>query len=272
MILLVILVGIIIYFVALYGAPVYEAHQKRKTIAEIRAYIQNDLYDCLAPVSQDFPIKGELEVIGESEWTSSPPGKNSGYTWKDMITAFLHTDASFDALTERERYQHISAFGEGCTDLFQETMQEKFPTYFDYFKLLAGAYEDMVDHGIEYNFYIQTPNTIYKYRGEQDCYGLGISGLKHTLKDPQSIYYKDPNAPTPTPIPTTNPTPRPTRTPSSRPSQGSIREDPHEAHLFDDPDSYADYYAEEFAEEIGESVDEGYQEAYDHWLYWHEGD
>ena len=90
--------------------------------------------------------------------------------------------------------------------------------------------------------------------------------MRHKLTDPQSIYYEDPNKATPTP------TPSPTKRPTPRPTQSTVREDPYEAHLFDDPDEYSFYWAEEFAEESGENYEEGDLEAYDHWEYWHEDD
>ena len=75
---------------------------------------------------------------------------------------------------------------------------------------------------------------------------------------------KTSSAPTPTPRPLA------TYTPSKESSLKGKETDPYEAHLYDDPDEYADRYAEEFAEEIGEDTDEGYWEAYDHWNYWHD--
>ena len=60
--------------------------------------------------------------------------------------------------------------------------------------------------------------------------------------------------------------------PEPRPSKSAGRTDPDEAHLYDDPDEYADDYTEWFAEQLGEDSDAGYDEAYSHWWDWHEED
>ena len=248
----------------------YEKEQKKQVVEEARAYFENDIPNDIEKAYEGFSIPGTLDIKTESEWGNSSLHHKPVYYWEDTLTVTLRTDTGFDELEEREKYNAISDFGWTGIDAFQKVMEEKFPGYFSSYKLTAGVYDRTVLFYIKYHFYIKTPRCTYRYLGEPDSYGIGTGDHVHRLTDPQSRYYVDPNKPKATPKPTAAPKPRVTYTPGKYSSLYGNDTDPDEAHLYDDPDEYADRYAEEFADEMGEDADEGYQEAYDHWLYWHE--
>ena len=247
-----------------------EKEQKKAVVEEAHSYFENEIPDVLRKAYEGFSIPGTLEIEAVSEWKNSSLHHKPVYSWEDTLTVTLHTDNSFEDLTEREKYNAISDFGWTGIDTFQEDIEEKFPGYLSSYMLTAGVYDRTVLFDIIYHFYIKTPKCTYQYLGKQDSYGIGTGSMVHYLTDPQSKYYVDPDAPTPTPRPTATPKPRVSYKPGKHSSLSGKETDPDEADLYDDPDEYADRYAEEFAEEIGEDVDEGYQEAYDHWMYWHE--
>ena len=248
----------------------HDQEKKKAVVEECRAYFENEIPNELRKVYEDFEIQGELDIKAVSEWGNSSFRYKPVYTWEDTLTVTLHTDTSFDDLEEREKYNIISEFGWKGIDAFQTIMEDKFPGYFSSYKLTAGVYDRTVMFDINRNFYIKTPKCTYRFLGKRDSYGIGTGTQVHLLRDPQSMYYVDPNKPKLTPKPTPTPKPLATYTPSKKSSPSGKETDPDEAHLYDDPDEYADRYAEEFAEEMGEDVDEGYMEAYDHWIYWHE--
>ena len=245
----------------------YEKEQKKKVVDAARAYFEIDIPGVIEKAYEGFSIPGTLEVKAESEWGNSSLHYKPVYYWEDTLTATLRTDESFDELEDREKHRAINDFGWTGIDAFQNAMEEKFPDYFSSYKLTAGVYDRTVLFDIKYHFYIRTPKCTYRYLGRPDSYGIGTGEQVHRLATPKPTATPKLTA---TPKPTAAPKPLATYTPRKYSSYSGKDTDPDEAHLYDDPDEYADRYAEEFADEMGEDEDEGYQEAYDHWIYWHE--
>ena len=269
---LIIFLVIIVVIAAVFGIPAgrehYEKEQKKATVDEARAYFENEIPNDLKKAYEDFRIPGELEVKAESKWENSSFRYKPVFNWEDTLTVMLRTDDSFNELEEREKCRAINDFGWKGIDSFQTIMEQKFPGYFSGYELTAGVYDRTVMFDINYHFYIKTSKGTYRYLGKPDCYGIGTGDQVHRVQDEETekaaSKKKTSSAPTPTPRPLA------TYTPSKESSLKGKETDPYEAHLYDDPDEYADRYAEEFAEEIGEDTDEGYWEAYDHWNYWHD--
>ena len=256
---------------ALFGIPALMKHhdlkQKKDRIEYARAYFENDIPGVLRDAYKDFPLSGELVINAESKWTIEKKGRYPVYRWNDVLEVILKTDASFDELSERERCDYLSDFGVIGINAYQNTMVKVYPNYFRSVMYAGDLLDNAVFFDRDQDYFIKTPTHSYRYIGDPDAYGIGRSGAVFRLKDPQSQYYEKPKkTPTPTPKPLA------TYVPTPRPSKSAGRTDPDEAHLYDDPDEYADDYAEWFAEQLGEDSDAGYDEAYSHWWDWHEDD
>ena len=265
---LIVILGILIVVLyVLFGIPFRDRVKRRALIKDARTYFETDLKDDLRACYRDFPLEGELIIETTSTWEAEGGLYQGYYHWDDYLRVTLETDASFDELSDKEINYYLKEFGWIGIDNYQKLMEKKCPGYFETWRLTAGLYDRYVYSDRRHDFYIRTPKQTYKdLPSEPDCYGLGRSGnIRVYCKEKESKAPSKPAAPsvTPRPLATYVPTPRPSKK-ASKPT------DPYEAHLFDDPDDYADYYAEEFAEEIGEDADAGYEEAYDHWNYWHE--
>ena len=247
--------------------------EKRAMMQECEDYIQNSLPEDLKEYYKGFPVDGEFEITCTPERKTTYDRGYGGAYWKDVLTVRLNTAESFEELTDRERYNMLQELMKIGSSNWKQLIIERYPWYSDPEELVESAYEKTFFLGQEWEeeFSIKTPANRYIYVPDRDCYKVdnGKMIITYQLKDPESIYYNAPGdsirptaSPTPYPYATYKPTPKPTNEPD--------RTDPWEAHLFDDPDEYADYYAEDYADEYEEDIDDAYLDAYDHWVEWHE--
>jgi len=186
-----------------------------------------------------------------------------------MLEVTLNTDGSFDKLSNREKYDHLQELKRIGTENWPKLVAEKFPWYYVTDDLIDGTFEKtFVWHRLESKIYIQTSDCRYETILSEDCYRVEKEGHStiHSVTDYSGSHQTVPS----TPEATLRPTPKPQSAwPDS--TNDSERTDPWEAHLFDDPDEYADYYAEDFADEYDQEIDDAYNDAYDHWVEWHYG-
>lgn len=243
--------------------------QKRSEIKACENYINNELSNDLQTCYKDYPLDGEIELACSSGWSMGKHGDYSVYDWSERLVVTLNTDESFDQLTKRERYEHIQELKRIGEENWPNLVAERFPWYFVTDDLIEGTYEKtFVWHRLKSRVYIQTPEYRYEDCISENCYEVEKNGHSEIVDVTLSgtTYHIDSNTPKATPKPTPYPY---ADWPDS--TNDSDRTDPWEAHLFDDPDEYADYYAEDFADEYDEDIGDAYNDAYDHWVEWHYG-
>lgn len=204
----------------------------------------------LPGLCKDLPVSGSVTAKAEVEWDDY----QSYSIWTDTFTVRLETNASFDAHTDREKYDLLAEWASCAWDAYNTFEDRYLAPYEECMPKLWSLFDKPVSHWCRGELYIRTPGHSYQYANYVEDYYV-LDGRDHFLRDRKSVWYKPPT-----------PTPAARRSSYSWQSSGTYKVyDPYDADDYDDPDDYAEEYEEEFG-----GGDDGYEDAYDHWIEWHE--
>lgn len=229
-----------------------EAHRaEMRAMSEARRETYKDLMPKKMPgLCEDLPVPGTVTVNAEVKWEDY----RNYYRWTDCFIATLETDESFDAMSDRRKYELLDEW-DSCAWKAALAFREQ---YLEQYSACMSELETMYDKPVsvrnESACFIKTPNHLYQHAEYVRDYYV-MDDRDHLIRDEKSIWYQPPATPTPTPKPYS----------SWRPSGSYKVYDPYDADDYDDPDDYAEEYEEEFG-----GGDDGYEDAYDHWVEWHE--
>lgn len=223
-----------------------ELENMQATIAEYEEKISSEFPAYCSGI--DLSVSGSYTAKGSAQLDLFDGSKKiQFYTITPNCSVTLHTDASFDRLKDRERYNILNELNEQAERTYVVFLEENMPVFADYTHV-----EPTPDIQISYktcrpDVYIQTQDHLYQYsRMYDDLYVL--DGESYFLMDEGSRWNRETKE----------------YSNHSYDSHYHYGGSDNYGGYYSDADDYADEHYEEYMEE-GMDFDDAYDAAYDDW-------